>query len=238
MPNEKVLLVEDSAPMRMIVEATLGPICELESVESLSQAREALAKNEYALLLLDVGLPDGDGFEFCRSVRSDSRFAALPIIFLTGESDVERRVLGFEMGADDYVTKPFEPKEFRARVRARINRTQAEAKGTALSFGNFSVDLTRQKAFLKIEGSLRELSLTPIEFKLLVQFLRHQGQVFSREELLTVVWGNAVHVSGHTVDTHISSLRKKVGNYSYCFKAVVKKGYCFTFEAKPTRIAS
>ena len=145
-------------------------------------------------------------------------------MFLTGNAGVDQRVLGFELGADDYIVKPFEPKEFRARILAKIKRRTGKS---SFALSVFRIDLPTQKATMDTSEGPVELTLTPIEFKLLVHFLRNEGQVFSREDLLTSVWGGTVHVSGHTVDTHISALRKKLGEYGSCFRAVVKRGYCF-----------
>jgi two-component system phosphate regulon response regulator PhoB len=228
MKKEKVLLVEDAPDMQMIVRATIGNDCELTCAGSIAEAEKQLSEKDFGLLLLDVVLPDGSGFDYCQKLRAEGKFKNLPIFFLTGQDDVDKRVMGFELGGDDYITKPFEPNEFKARIFGKLKRANP---GTESSFsrGIFSVDWGAQKASMtKKDGSRVELALTPIEFKLLVQFLRHEGRTFSREELLVAVWGSSVHVSGHTVDTHISSLRKKVGDFSSYFKAVVKKGYCYS----------
>ncbi len=229
MLKEKVLLVEDARDMQMIVMATIGNDCALTCTGSLDEARNALQEEVFSLILLDVGLPDGSGFDFCLALRAQGKFKAVPIIFLTGEDGITQRVRGFDYGADDYIVKPFEPNEFKARVFSKLKRKTEAAEQSSFSSGKFSVDWSTQKATkINKDGSKAELALTPIEFKLLVQFLRNENKIFSREELLVAVWGSAVHVSGHTVDTHISSLRKKVGEYSVFFKAVVKKGYRYS----------
>lgn len=229
MKKEKVLLVEDAPDMQVIVRATIGKDCDLSCASSIAEAEKILKSNDFDMILLDVVLPDGSGFEFCQKLRSQALTRSLPIFFLTGQDEVEQRVLGFEIGGDDYIVKPFEPNEFRARVFGKLKRAGAASEQTSFTRGIFTVDWGSQKAQMKTsEGTVVDLHLTPIEFKLLVQFLRHEGRTFSREELLTAVWGGTVHVSGHTVDTHISSLRKKVGEYSSYFRAVVKKGYCYS----------
>ena len=233
MKKEKILLVEDAPDMQTIVRATIGNECDLKIVTNIAEARKALSENDYALMLLDVILPDGSGFDFCQALRTESKFQALPIFFLTGEDDVSDRVKGFDLGGDDYITKPFEPPEFKARIFSKLKKKLSAAEQTTFSRGIFSIDWATQKAHMvKRDGTHQPLSLTPIEFKLLVQFLRNEGRIFSREELLVAVWGGAVHVSGHTVDTHISSLRKKVGEYASFFRAVVKKGYCYNSTEK------
>jgi DNA-binding response OmpR family regulator len=222
----KVLLVEDSSAMQIMVKTVIADLCELHCVGTISEAEKALAKEDYSLILLDVSLPDGNGFEFCKQLRAQSD-NNIPIIFLTGETEIEQRVLGLELGADDYVTKPIEPQEFVARVLNKLRK--AKAMPAVFRKSDFKVNLNAQKAFIiTSDGHEELLPLTPIEFKLLVQFLKNEGTVFSREELLQTVWGDTVHVSEHTVDTHISSLRKKMGSFGSCLRAVMKRGYYFS----------
>lgn len=232
MKKEPVLLVEDAPDMQLIVRATLGNECDLICAASLEEARKIVREKDFSLILLDVVLPDGSGFDFCLALRTEPNFKNTPIFFLTGEDGISQRVMGFDLGADDYIVKPFEPFEFKARVFNKLKRKPTGNEQSSFSRGAFLIDWAAQKATMVKAGERRELSLTPIEFKLLVQFLRNEGKIFSREELLVAVWGSSVHVSGHTVDTHISSLRKKVGDYASYFKAVVKKGYCYNSSEK------
>jgi two-component system, OmpR family, phosphate regulon response regulator PhoB len=232
MKNEKVLLVEDASDMQLMVQSTLGASCEVLCAKSLKEAEELLTKERFDLMVLDVVLPDGNGFEFCKTIKARSELENLAIIFLTGENQVNDRVLGFDLGADDYVVKPFEPNEFRARVLSKLKGRALFQEQTSFSSGIFYVDWPLQKASLRKDQFKQDLGLTPIEFKLLVQFLRNEGKIFSREELLTAVWGQSTHVTEHTVDTHISSLRKKVGEYGKYFKAVVRKGYTYSCKVK------
>lgn len=229
MKNQKVLLVEDAKDMQMIVDSAIGKNCDLTCVGSLGEAQRVLANENFSLVLLDVNLPDGDGFQFCENLRKDPKNVSLPIIFLTGQSATERKVFGFSLGADDYVTKPIDPVEFTARVMGRLKR-QKQLQIT-LASGIVRADLHQLKGFIKTAAEERDLNLTPIELKLLAHFIRHEETILSREDLLVAVWGNSVHVSAHTLDTHISSLRKKMGDAGNCIRAIVKKGYCFSSSA-------
>jgi two-component system phosphate regulon response regulator PhoB len=233
MTKERVLLVEDARDMQLIVQAALADLCDLTCVSTIEDARNALEGPAFSLLILDVNLPDGDGFDFCAAVRSSDTHQALPIMFLTGEGSVDQRVLGFSMGADDYVTKPLEPNEFTARVKSKLKRQQSQQ--AVLSAPPLRVDLGIQRAYTMASGAEEALSLTPIEFKLLVKFVQRQNVILSREELMVTVWGPGVHISAHTVDTHISSLRKKMGDCGRQLKAVVKRGYCFSSKTKLER---
>lgn len=216
--------------MQIVVQSLLGPVYELTCVENLAQAEKALKDETFSLLLLDVILPDGDGFVFCEKLRKDSSMLNLPIIFLTSKNDIEDRVRGFNLGADDYVVKPLEPNEFMARVKAKLVRRQATKPPDIFKKGNFKIDSISQKVYL----SDRELGLTPIEFKLFSLFLKNEGQVYSRPDLKKFVWGPSIHLSDHTVDTHVSSLRKKLAPYSPCLKSVVKTGYIFKLSEVDT----
>lgn len=228
MVQEKVLLVDDARSTHLIVESALNGICNLSWVGSLAAAREEIKKNSYALVILDVYLPDGNGFEFFEQLSREAGKASVPpVIFLTGESAVDRKVHGFHLGAEDYVVKPLEPVEFAARVKAKLKRKSLLS--STLEVNGLKLDLQSQRAYLKEEGEeSKELHLTPIEFKLLAHFVRHKESIVSRETILSEIWGKKVHITHHTIDTHISSLRKKLGSYGGHIKAIVKKGYCFT----------
>lgn len=234
MAGDRILLVEDALSMQLVVQAAVGSLCSLTCVTTIADAEKELAQGPYALILLDVELPDGNGFEFCKKLRGQERYGIVPIIFLTWKADVDQRVLGFSLGGDDYIVKPIEPKEFSARIEAKLKRRPQGPLQTTFCKADFKVDLTSHRVFLTSNNGVgngeceKELNLTPIEFKLLIHFLRNEGVVLSREELLVAVWGDSVHVSAHTIDTHISSLRKKIAHTGHNLKAVVKKGYCFT----------
>ena len=230
MGSERILLVEDSSSVQALVQSALGAQVDVEWATDLAAARRALEAGSFSLVLLDVRLPDGDGFAFCGELRADPRFSSLSIMFLTGEAEVSQRVHGFNLGADDYLTKPFAPAELAARVHARLRHHRAARDGWQIE--NFRIDLNGHRAYLLADDKSTELNLTPIEFKLLTQFLKNIDSVISRETLIKAVWGESVHVALHTVDTHISSLRKKIGPHAERLTAVVKRGYCFHSMSK------
>jgi two-component system phosphate regulon response regulator PhoB len=225
--KKRVLLVEDSREMQAIVRHAIGDICTLHSVVSAEDGRSELEKGIYSLLLLDVSLPDANGFEFCKSLRSEKMFADLPVIFLTGNSELTSKIQGFEVGGDDYVTKPFEPEELKARVQGKLRRHKASS--TSFMMAGFRVDLSLHKIFVTNgDGTETPLPLTPIEFKLMSHFMKNEGKVFSRQKLLDLFWSDSLYVSRHTVDTHISSLRKKLGPPGVNLRSIFKQGYTFT----------
>jgi two-component system, OmpR family, catabolic regulation response regulator CreB len=164
---------------------------------------EALACEKPAFLILDVGLPDIGGFELCRRIRAEQD---LPLLFLTARSEEMDRLLGLEMGADDYVAKPFSPREVSARVRTILRRVNTVPRPTSPSSEGLRLDETRAC----IEFQSHPLNLTRYEYLLLKTLIQHPGRVYSRPQLLDLVWANAEESLERTVDTHIKTLRAKL----------------------------
>lgn len=220
----KILVIEDSLTTQALIQSCLQDLSEIVCVSSLNDADRELRRASFDLLLLDVSLPDGDGFEFCERLRGRAEFSHLPLIFLTGKTQLDDRVRGLRLGGDDYIGKPFEPDELRARVEARLRRRSGESLPV---LKGFRVDLDGQAVFYQERAGAPEinLELTRIEFKLLLIFMRNLDKIFSRAELLKRAWGENTHVSDHTVDTHISSLRKKIAVSPYQVKSIIKRGY-------------
>ena len=159
------------------------------------------------LILLDVMLPGKDGFEVCREIRKAG--VNTPILFLTARTHETEKVMGLDLGADDYITKPFSPRELRARIRARL-RDNKPAHPEVLRFADVEVDEAR--AEVRRAGQLVEI--TPLEFKLLLTFLGNRGRVLSRDKLIDLTWGRDTYVTDRAVDAHIVNLRRKVGSES------------------------
>jgi two-component system alkaline phosphatase synthesis response regulator PhoP len=203
----RILVVEDERQLAMGLEDDL----KLEGYEVEVQADGESASRRareqpFDLIILDVMLPKKDGFEVCRELRRAGLHT--PIILLTAKTQESDKVLGLEIGADDYITKPFSPRELRARVKAMLRRA-ASSSGEApqiYRFGDVEVDFTRGE----LRRSGRPVEMTPREFKLLAAFVRHRGRVLTRERLLDEVWGHATFVTDRTVDTHVTNLRKKI----------------------------
>ena len=211
MPHS-ILVVEDDEDLCTLLDYNLGRAgYSVEIVHGVKSALERLEKASPDLIILDVMLPDGDGFEFCRQVRSDPNVAPLPILFLTARGEEVDRVLGLEIGGDDYVTKPFSPRELVARVKAHLRRRPTEqpqpsAKPTAETNGPLEVDVVSRRVFVR--G--RQISLTATEFRILEFFLANPDRVFSREKLLESVWGHDHHVTPRNVDVHVLRLRERI----------------------------
>jgi DNA-binding response OmpR family regulator len=208
--NELVACVEDDEDIRLLVGDSLKK--ERFRVKEFADARSFLAflgKETPDLVLLDVMLPDADGFDLCRRLRSEPKHASVAVIMLTARADEIDRVLGLEMGADDYVSKPFSPKELTARVKAvlrRYSKTAAEPSRIEAG-GGLVVDLNTVEASL--EG--RNLNLTQSEFRILQLLASRVGWVFPREKILDALWGEEKNVTDRSVDVHVKNLRDKLG---------------------------
>jgi two-component system phosphate regulon response regulator PhoB len=174
--------------------------------------------------VLDLMMPDLSGNDVCRQIRSDGALADLPIVMLTAKSEEVDRVVGFELGADDYVAKPFSPRELVLRVKAVLRRRSATSAAAAgLEHGALRVDTGRHRCFVHGE----EVELTAKEFKLLATLMSRPGRVLSRERLLDEVWGSEITVTTRTIDTHLKRLREKLGAAGELIETVRGVGYRF-----------
>ncbi|HEY0269733.1 MAG TPA: phosphate regulon transcriptional regulator PhoB [Sphingomonas sp.] len=227
----KVLLVEDDAALAELVSWHLER--EGFEVERTPDGEEALllaAESPPDLVLLDWMVESLSGIEVCRRLRRRTETANLPIIMLTARGEEEDRVRGLETGADDYVTKPFSPRELIARVAAVLRRVRPALAGDRLEYAGIEMDLVAHK--VRRDGS--SIALGPTEFRLLRHFLEHPGRVFSRERLLDSVWGREADIEPRTVDVHIRRLRKAINNDGVMpdiIRTVRSAGYALDSEA-------
>ncbi|WP_140633736.1 two-component system response regulator CreB [Methylibium rhizosphaerae] len=199
-----LLLEDDPAIARTVAYALERDGFAVRHVLLVREAAEQLRSGAADVALLDVGLPDGSGLDLCRTLRQEQ--PALPIVLLTARSDETDRVLGLELGADDYVAKPFSPRELVARVRALLRRARATASPVAPPHGLFELD----EAGSRVRYAGQPLSLTRRELGLLRVLLRSPGRIHSRESLLDAVWGADADSGDRTVDTHVKTLRAKL----------------------------
>jgi phosphate regulon transcriptional regulator PhoB len=203
-----ILVVDDEADLVELVSYNLKK--EGFRIDSASDGESALAeirKDKYDLLILDLLLPGIQGMELCRIVRNDPKTASLPIIMLTAKGEEVDRIVGLEIGADDYVTKPFSPRELVARVKAVLRRTKEKpVTEKLLKIGELEIDKERYN--ISIKGKHVKLSAT--EYKLLLYFAERKGKVFSREQLLDAIWRDEAFVEPRTVDVHIRRLRSHI----------------------------
>lgn len=205
---EPILVIDDEERIRHLVRMYLeNEGFTVEEAENGREALEKFRKGSYALLIIDLMMPEVDGWHVCREVR---RVSAIPIIMLTARGEEFDRVLGLELGADDYLVKPFSTKELVARVKALLRRTNGNVLGSlsALVFGKLQIEKEKHRVMIGEEM----VTLTPREFELLYFLAKNPGRVFSREQLMETVWGYDFYGDARTVDTHVKKLREKLAD--------------------------
>ncbi|MCU5101555.1 response regulator transcription factor [Bacillus cereus] len=222
--NKTVLLVEDERRLREIVSDYFrNDGFEVIEAEDGKKALELFAEHEIDLIMLDIMLPEIDGWSVCRRIRKES---AVPIIMLTARSDEDDTLLGFELGADEYVTKPFSPKVLVARAKTLLKRADGAvgvAEENAMSLAG--IEVNRLSRTVLVDGE--EIILTHKEFELLVYLMENKGIVLSRQHLLDQLWGYDYYGDDRTVDTHIKKLRNKLGDKAKHIGTVIRVGYKF-----------
>lgn len=222
MNGSKILLIEDEENVRIPLEDYLRREgFTLSSAISCSEARKKIQSSPYDLILLDWMLPDGQGIDLIRSWRSEG--IQTPALFLTARAELVDKVLGLELGANDYMTKPFEPRELLARIRVHLRGKGTRASDLQPSFEVGGIVFNLSERRVRFRG--REVELKKTEFELLRLFIEYPNQVFSREELLKKVWGYDSYPTTRTVDTHILQLRQKFA--AELFETVHGIGYRF-----------
>jgi DNA-binding response OmpR family regulator len=222
--KSKILIVDDEPDALEVLgfklrEAGYVPLFAKDGARAIAIARD----ERPALIVLDLMLPEVDGLEVCKILRRDSGTALIPVIMLTARAAEMDRVLGLELGADDYVTKPFSPRELVLRIKKLLSRSQAasEEVGSRLRLGELDIDVPRHEVSL----SGQPLVLTATEFKLLEILVRRRGRVQSRDRLLQDVWGYENPIDSRTVDTHMRRLREKLGESAHYLETVRGVGY-------------
>jgi two-component system phosphate regulon response regulator PhoB len=223
--KQRILVVDDEPDLLELVRVNLAQAgFEVETASKGRRALESVRRSAPDLIVLDLMLPDIQGTDVCRELRTDPKFARLPIIMLTARADEVDRVVGFELGADDYVTKPFSPRELTLRVRAILRRRSQQIDGEeSLEYRSLRLDSERHRCFVENV----EVDLTAKEFDLLKRLMRRPGRVLTRDQLLEEVWGHDVTVTTRTIDTHVKRLREKLGNAGAMIETVRGIGYRF-----------
>jgi DNA-binding response OmpR family regulator len=232
----QIFVLEDNIDAWNIVDRALNDKYTLVHAKTVAEARSILERERFDLLLLDVVLPDATGFELCSWAQTQPFLKGIPIVFLTSKGELDARLQGFELGADDYIPKPCTMKELRARIDVKIRRRK---QAVGLQFDGLTINFLEQRVLARIDNKVQELDLTPREYKLLTYLARHAGSVLTRSQILREVWGGAtesssnINVSSRSIDTHIAALRKKMGPFARYIKSVHGAGY--RFQPPPQR---
>ena len=229
MNNYRILVVDDEEDLCEILKFNLEN--EGYKVDTANSAEEALKMDlpQYHLLLLDVMMGEISGFRMANMLKKDEKTAHIPIIFVTAKDTENDTVTGFNLGADDYISKPFSLREVMVRVKAVLRRSTqsfSTQRKDQLEYKGLILNITQKK--VSIDGT--EVALTKKEFEILMLLLQNQGRVFSREDILAKVWQEEVYVLDRTIDVNITRLRKKIGEYGKRIVTRLGYGYCFECE--------
>lgn len=229
--HRTVLIVDDEAPIREMIAVALE-MADYRCIEAkdAKQAHQLIIDHRPDMVLLDWMMPDINGIEFARRLRKDEITADIPVIMLTAKTDEEHKIRGLEAGVDDYITKPFSPRELVARLKTVLRRTTPKGIEESVSVDGLTLNPVSHQVFA--DGLPIELG--PTEFKLLQFFMTHQDRACTRGQLLDMVWGGNVYVEERTVDVHIRRLRKALGKrHDYLVQTVRGTGYRFSARIKP-----
>ena len=225
--SQKILIIEDEPDIRKTLEYNISREgYKVVSASSISEGKKQINSSDFSLILLDLMLPDGSGLNLCREIKSDKDKSPTPIIILTAKDDEVDKVVGFELGADDYVTKPFSVRELILRIKAILKRGESKKETLEVQrqFGELTMDIDSHEVFVNSE----QIILTALEFRLLRQLVDRRGRVQSRDQLLSDVWGYSSEVTTRTVDTHIKRLREKLGTMGKYVQTIRGVGYKFS----------
>jgi len=223
---QKLLLVEDNEVIRVLAANTLKEFS-LSMAASLKEAQTLMQTNTFDLILLDIGLPDGDGLTFLNHLSNTSA-AQTPVIIISGKTDIASKVTAFSFGAEDFISKPFDPIELKARVSAKLKKIkEAKTNSDQMKIGDLVITVSKQKVVIQSgsSGEQTPIDLTTLEFKLLLSLAKHPERVYTREQLLSEVWGNDLSVTLRSVDTHVAHLRKKIHKSKVKIDTVIRSGY-------------
>lgn len=229
--REKILCIEDDPTTQTMIKSSLRNF-NIVIANNLHEAELEIDKGVFVAALFDIQLPDGDGLRFYSKLKQNSKLKDTPVLFLSGQNDISNKLLAFSIGADDFITKPFDTLELNARVLSKINKSQniIEEKNTRI-LGDVEIDFGRQKVSQIVNGKEIDLLLTAIEQKILILLSSRLEQVFSREQILNKVWFDA-HITDRTVDSHIAHLRNKLKKTLILINTVKNFGYKLTVNKK------
>ncbi|WP_164930584.1 response regulator transcription factor [Aquifex aeolicus] len=221
---ERIALIEDDKDLAFLVKLNLEREgFEVEHFERATPFFKFISENSVDLILIDIMLPDLDGFRIANFLKSRADLKEIPVIFITAKGEEEDKLKGFELGADDYITKPFSMKELIARVRAVLKRYKKVSESKVLKYEGVELDTERQKLF--VDG--REVYLTPAEFKILKTLMENFGRPVSRSSLVEKLWDYERETTERAIDVHVKHIRDKLGKYKGLIKTVRGVGYKF-----------
>lgn len=218
----KILIIEDTPEHELMIRSSIGSSPNFMYAKTILEAKSILTSTKFDLIILDLVLPDGSGYDILMDLKKSDGTLKTPTIITSGKGEVSDKVMGFNSGALDYIVKPFNPVEFRTRIENKLNFVTSIFSSPKLcEVGNLQIDTGSLKTIINQD----EIDLSPLEFKLLKFFMGSVDQVFSRDQLLSRVWGENTYVLDRTVDSTIASIRKKTNDWDFKIKSIYGMGY-------------
>ena len=222
---KSILIVDDHEDIRLLIMEILKHKYSILQASNVEQTLTILLKQTPDIIILDIGLPDGDGFQLCSEIRDMPGKKDIPLIFLTAKRGINAHIMGYRVGGDHYLEKPFDENELLAIVENKLTRFHR-----ALDEIDCFADLRIDRSIHKVYHNEKSLNLSPLEYKILSHFIKNAGVVFSRERLIQKFWSDSTEVNDRAVDNHIGSIRRKLINCNCVLKSVYSEGYLL--EAK------
>lgn len=230
MENNKILVVEDAPEGQLILQNILKGYTTISCV-SLKEASQSLKLGPFAAIILDIELPDGDGLHFLAEVTQLQK-TQTAIFIISGKTALTNKALAFTYGADDFITKPFDPIELKLRVDARIRKIKEQnSQPDNYKIADLTINAAEQCVYLQSDGEPEPINFTSIEFRILVYFLKNKNKVIRRDEIIQHVWGSKVYITNRSVDAHVAHIRKKISASQVKIETVFGAGYKLTVFA-------
>lgn len=232
---EKILVIDDNKDYQFLIQSCLSPEYKIVIADTGKQGVQLAKEHKPDLILLDISLGEIDGFEVCHLLKGQKETASTPVIFLSSRGDAHSKVMGFDLGADDYIQKPFEADELKARIKVRIKQNAARKDGSpSFELQGLRIDFLGHRVYIQD----KEVAFSALEFKLLSFFVRNPDRVLSREKILNNVWGVDTFVTDRVVDSHIRSIRKKLGPFKDHIESIYGEGYRFNPGSQEQKAAA
>jgi DNA-binding response OmpR family regulator len=224
---KKGLVVEDEESSQTVVSYALRNHYLSDAAHSLTEARALLKQHTYEFILLDIGLPDGSGYELLQDIRSDQKHRDVPVLMLSLKTEIDAKVRGFDLGACDYISKPFEARELLARLKSHLSRSSGSMLSMqTLRIGRLLIQQEGNLVSIESQSEFTNIELSPLEYRLLIYLVSNKGRVCTRPDMVNKVW-NRRFLGSRTIDRHMSSLRAKLGPISGYIQTVREVGYRF-----------
>lgn len=229
MGMKKILILEDDRIQIDLVTAILRDDYTLVLASRIEDADALLLEHSFDMFMIDLGLPDGNGLNFCTKIRNDKFYQKIPIFIISSNTDVYTKIASLELGADDYITKPVHPVELKTKIKNKFKRLQEEAGSSNFyKVDKFHVDYEKRSLQIEVKDTeIKEIELTNKEFDLFALLAKNEGRVFSRQDLIDKAWSKNINITDRVVDTHVASIRKKIKPYSDYITSEYGIGYRF-----------